>query len=270
MKPIPKVLTIAGSDSAGCAGIQADLKTFAALGVHGMSVVTSVTAQDTRHVDMFSNLPLENIRRQLEVVVEDIGVDVVKTGMLPSADIVDLIADKIDDIGCKCLVVDPVLASGGGDPLVQFAAIEVLKNKLFPRALVVTPNLHEAELLTGIKIENKDQLEEIVKEFLRFGAQSVVIKGGHSEDPMYCIDYFSDGSQLLEFQADRVDTQNTHGSGCTFASAIAAFLSQGLDLKESIAEAKNYVTGAIRHSLSIGHGGGPLGHFWRQHQEDVD
>ena len=270
MRSIPKALTIAGSDSAGCAGIQADLKTFAALGVHGMSVVTSVTAQDTCHVDMFSNLPLENIRRQIEVVVEDIGIDVVKTGMLPSADIVNLIADKVDDIGCDCLIVDPVLASGGGDPLVQSAAIEVLKNKLFPQALVVTPNLHEAELLTGKKIENQDQLEEVIKEILKFGSQSVVVKGGHSEDPLHCIDYFSDGRQLLKFQADRVDTQNTHGSGCTFASAIAAFLAQGLGLEESIAEAKNYVTGAIRHSLSIGHGGGPLDHFWSQHHEDAD
>ena len=148
MKSVPRALTIAGSDSGGCAGIQADLKTFAALGVHGMSVVTSVTAQDTRHVHMVSDLPLENIERQFDVVIEDIGADVVKTGMLSSADIIDLIADKISQHGVERLVVDPVMVSGGGDPLIQSEAVEVLKSKLFPQALVVTPNLHEAELLT--------------------------------------------------------------------------------------------------------------------------
>ena len=269
MKSVPRALTIAGSDSGGCAGIQADLKTFAALGVHGMSVVTSVTAQDTCHVHMVSDLPLENIERQFEAVIEDIGTDAVKTGMLSSADIIDLIANKISQLGFERLVVDPVMVSGGGDPLIESEAVEVLKTKLFPQALVVTPNLHEAEFLTGRKIKEQAQLEEAIEEILELGARSVIIKGGHFEDPGHCVDYFSDGRQLLKFKAARVDTRNTHGSGCTFASAIAAFLAHGLNLTESVAQAKTYVTGAIRHSLSLGQGQGPLGHFWRQWQEDV-
>ncbi|MDA2926516.1 bifunctional hydroxymethylpyrimidine kinase/phosphomethylpyrimidine kinase [Acidobacteria bacterium AH-259-G07] len=260
---IPRALTIAGSDSGGCAGIQADLKTFSALGVHGMSVITSVTAQDTQHVYMASDLPLENIERQIEAVVEDIGVDAVKTGMLSSAEIIGLVAEKAKQFAMGCLVVDPVMVTTGGDPLIRPDAVDVLKTKLFPQSLVVTPNLREAEFLTGRSITKQEELKEAMQEIIDLGPHSVIVKGGHFEDPKRSTDYFFDGEQFTSISGPRFETKNTHGSGCTFASAIAAYLAHGLDLKESIAQAKEYVSEAIRHSYPLGHGHGPLGHFWK-------
>ncbi|MDA2933758.1 bifunctional hydroxymethylpyrimidine kinase/phosphomethylpyrimidine kinase [Acidobacteria bacterium AH-259-D05] len=261
---IPRALTIAGSDSGGCAGIQADLKTFAALGVHGMSVITSVTAQDTQHVYMSSDLPLENIQRQIEVVIEDIGVDAVKTGMLSSAEIIELVTEKVKQFKIECLVVDPVMVSTGGDPLIRQEAVEVMKTELFPQALVVTPNLQEAEFLTGCNINEIKDLKEVIQTIFALGPRSVVVKGGHLGDPEHSTDYFFDGEELTPFSGPRFDTKNTHGSGCTFASAIASYLAHGLDLKNSVSRAKEFVTEAIRHSLPLGQGHGPLGHFWKQ------
>ena len=258
-----RALTIAGSDSGGCAGIQADLKTFAALEVHGMSAITSVTAQDTSRVHTATDLPLETIERQIEVVIEDIGVDAVKTGMLSSTEIIDLVSKKMQQFQIERLVVDPVMVSTGGDPLIRQEAVEVMKSKLFPQALVVTPNLQEAEVLTGHKITKEKELKEAVQEIFEMGPTSVIIKGGHSADMTQSTDYLFDGEKFKSFPGPRIETKNTHGSGCTFAAAITAYLSRGLDLMESIARAKEYTTEAIRHSFPLGQGHGPLGHFWK-------
>ena len=259
----PKALTIAGSDSGGCAGIQADLKTFGALEVHGMSVVTSVTAQDTQQAYMVSNIPLENIKLQFEVVVLDFGVDSVKTGMLGSEEIIDLIASKVCHFGIKNLVVDPVMHTTGGNPLMEPGTMEALKTKLLPNALIVTPNLEEAELLTGVKIKNKKEVREATSTILELGPHSVLLKGGHFENSKSCTDYFFDGDEFLEFSTTRIETKNTHGSGCTLAAAITAYLARGLNLKDAVSQAKKYVTQAILNSLELGHGHGPLGHFWK-------
>lgn len=265
---IPRALTIAGSDSGGCAGIQADLKTFAALEVHGMSVITSVTAQDTRRVHQASDLPVGIIERQIEAVLEDIGVDAVKTGMLSSTHIIDSVSRKVEQFEIERLVVDPVMVSTGGDALIRDEAVEEMKKRLFPQALVVTPNLQEAEFLTGRKITKEKDLKDAIQEIFEWGSTSVIIKGGHSADPSQSTDYFFDGEKFKSFSGTRIDTKNTHGSGCTFAAAITAYLAHGLDLPDSIAGAKEYTTEAIRHSFSLGKGQGPLGHFWKHWDTD--
>ena len=263
----PRALSIAGSDSGGGAGIQADLKTFAALGVHGMSVVTSVTAQDTRRVYMSSDLPLENIQRQMEAVLEDIGVDAVKTGMLPSVEVVRLVAEKVRQFEVKSLVVDPVMVSTGGDRLVRDEALEVMKTDLFPLATLVTPNLQEAEFLLGRELTGKEALQEAARELFELGSRSVVVKGGHLQDPEHSTDYLYDGKELTSLVGPRLDSRNTHGSGCTLASAITAYLARGSEIQDAVRRAKEFVTEAIRHSLSLGHGQGPLGHFWKYWDE---
>lgn len=258
-----KALTIAGSDSGGCAGIQADLKTFAALGIHGMSVITTVTAQDTNRVYMSSDLPLDNIRRQIEAVIEDIGVDAIKTGILPSAEVIRMVAEQIKIFGIERVVVDPVMASTGGDLLVGEETLEILKTELFPLATVVTPNLPEAELLIGHEITGQQGLQDAAQEIFELGQQAVIVKGGHMEDPKHSTDYLYDGRELVPLVGPRLDSINTHGSGCTFASAVASYLAQGLDLKDAALQAKQFVTEAISHALVLGHGHGPLGHFWK-------
>lgn len=268
MQSPPKALTIAGSDSGGCAGIQADIKTFAALGVHGMSVITSVTAQDTKRVHNTSDLPLDNIEEQIQAVVEDIGVDAVKTGMLSSAPIISLVAAKMDQYGIKRLVIDPVMVSAGGSRLIQEDAVEVLKKDLFPLALIVTPNLREAEILTGQRINDERGIREAAQQIFEFGPRSVIVKGGHFDDATHSTDYFFDGRDFTAFRGERVETPNTHGSGCTFASAIAGHLARDLELKEAVGEAKEYVTQAILNSFPLGGGHGPLGHFYRYWKTD--
>ncbi len=263
MKSIPRALTVASSDSGGCAGIQADLKTFAALHVHGMSVITSVTAQDTMRVHMASDVPLDNIERQIEAVIEDIGVDAVKTGMLSSAQTISLVAHQMKRHQIRRLVVDPVMVSHGGDPLIQEDTVEVLKTQLIPAALTVTPNLHEAEHLIGHPITSQKELKEAAREIFELGPRSVLVKGGHFEDPDQSTDYFFDGREITAFGEARLHTKNLHGSGCTLASAITAYLAYGLELKEAVGRAKEYVTSAIRHGFPLGHGAGPLGHFYR-------
>ena len=259
----PKALTIAGSDSGGCAGIQADIKTFAALRVHGMSVITSVTAQDTRRVYMSSDLPLDNIEKQIQAVVEDIGVDAVKTGMLSSVQIIRLVAEKLKRYRIQRLVIDPVMVSTGGSRLIQEDAVEVLKSELLPLALTVTPNLWEAEILTGGKISDEQGIREAAQQIFKLGPRSVIVKGGHFDDPAHCTDYFFDGQEFTTFRGTRIETSNTHGSGCTFAAAIAGYLAHDLELEEAVSRAKKYVGEAIRNSFPLGHGHGPLGHFYR-------
>ena len=262
--PIPRALTVAGSDSGGCAGVQADLKTFAALEVHGMSVITSVTAQDTRSVHMTTDLPVENIERQFEAVIEDIGVDAVKTGMLASADIIEAVVHKLQRYHTDTLVVDPVMISTGGDPLINRDAVEVLKRKLIPLAMIVTPNLHEAEILSGNEIGSQQELSEAIRRIHALGCAHVVVKGGHFKDPAQSTDYFFDGDEITLLGGPRFKTEHTHGSGCTFASAIAAHLAKGLDVERSVVEAKKYVSEAIRQAFPLGRGHGPLRHFWKQ------
>ena len=228
-----------------------------------MSVITSVTAQDTMRVYMASDVPLDNIERQIEAVIEDIGVDAVKTGMLSSAQAISLVAHQMKCHQIKRLVVDPVMVSHSGDPLIQEDAVEVLKTELIPAALAVTPNLHEAEHLIGHPITSREELQEAAREIFELGPRSVIVKGGHFDDPDQSTDYFFDGREITPFGGSRLHTQNLHGSGCTLASAITAHLACGLELKEAVGRAKEYVTEAIRHGFSLGHGTGPLGHFYR-------
>ncbi len=261
MSSIPSVLTIAGSDSSGCAGIQADLKTFGALGVHGMSVVTCVTAQDTRHVYEVVELTGDQVGHQIEAVLEDIGTNAVKTGMVPSAEIIESVAAHLGRYRIEQVVVDPVMRATGGDSLIQDEAVDVLKERLLPLATVVTANLSEAEFLVQRRIRSEQEIESAARDILQLGPQAVIIKGGHLPNPERSTDYLFDHNGLTLIEGPRIDTRNTHGSGCTFASAIAAYLAQQRELREAVIRAKEYVTEAIRHSLALGHGNGPLGHF---------
>lgn len=254
-------LTIAGSDSGGCAGIQADLRTFAALGVHGSSAITAVTAQNTLKVYDSCILPLASISRQIDAVVEDMGAAAVKTGMLPSRAVIELVASKAVECGFEKLVVDPVMLTTGGDSLIESEAVSAMVDVLFPKALVVTPNIPEAEALTGISIGGLDGMRESARQILDRGPRSVIVKGGHLESTDSSVDLFFDGREFLELRAPRIPTPHTHGSGCTFSAAIAAGLAMGLKLPAALELAKDFVTAALRHSYPVGKGNGPLGHF---------
>lgn len=256
---IPRALTIAGSDSGGGAGIQADLKTFSALGVYGMSAIAALTSQNTLGVRGVVEVDPEFVSSQIHAVVTDIGVDAVKTGMLSSAAIITRVAADVKELGLKNLVVDPVMVAKSGDRLLRQDAVESMITDLFPLALVVTPNLHEAEALTGARVENANDMREAARRILSFGPGFVVVKGGHL--PGTPMDLFYDGTEFTEFTNARYDTPHTHGTGCTFASAIAAGLARGLSAKEAVAAAKAYITAAIREGLPLGGGHGPVHHF---------
>ena len=258
---VPVAMTIAGSDSGGGAGIQADLKTFSALGVYGASALTAVTAQNTVAVTAVHELPVEVIVAQIEAVVTDIGVDSVKTGMLSSSAIVEVVAAELERQGIRNLVVDPVMVAKSGDPLLREEAVETVRTRLVPLATLVTPNVPEAETLTGLKIGSDEDMKEAARRIVAMGAWSVVVKGGHRDGP--ATDLFFDGNEFTEFSSERFDTVNTHGTGCTFASAAAAGLAQGKPLLEAVAQAKEYVTEAIRNSYPLGQGHGPVHHFYR-------
>ena len=259
-KKIPVAMTIAGSDSGGGAGIQADLKTFSALGVYGASTLTAITAQNTVAVTAVHELPTDVITAQIEAVITDIGVDAVKTGMLSSSSIVEAVAGELARFGIRNLVVDPVMVAKSGDPLLREEAVESVRTRLVPLAALVTPNIPESETLTGLEIETDDDMKEAARRILAMGAGAVVVKGGHREGP--ATDLFFDGDQFTEFSSERFDTVNTHGTGCTFASAAAAGLAQGKSLPEAVAQAKEYVTEAIRNSYPLGQGHGPVHHFY--------
>ena len=245
-------MTIAGSDSGGGAGIQADLKTFAALGVYGASTLTAITAQNTVAVTAVHELPTDVIAAQIEAVVTDIGVDAVKTGMLSSSTIVEAVAGELERFGIQNLVVDPVMVAKSGDPLLREEAVESVRSRLVPLAALVTPNIPEAETLTGLSIERDEDAREAARRIVAMGARTVVVKGGHRDGP--ATDLFFDGADFTEFSAERFDTVNTHGTGCTFASAAAAGLAQGKTVLEAVAQAKEYVTEAIRNSYPLGQG----------------
>ena len=261
VNPVARAMTIAGSDSGGGAGVQADLKTFAALGVYGTSVLTAVTAQNTLGVTAVHQVPAQTIAAQIDAVLTDIGAGAVKTGMLASSPIIECVVSQIGRHSVPWLVVDPVMIAKSGDPLLEKTAIETLRSRLVPAASVITPNIPEAETLTGMNITSDSEARAAAEKLVGMGAKSVVIKGGHREGP--AVDLFYDGAQFHEFTNERIDTPNTHGTGCTFASAIAAGLAKGLPLFDAVAMAKDYVTEAIRRSFPIGQGHGPLNHFYK-------
>lgn len=258
---IPKAMTIAGSDSGGGAGIQADLKTFAALGVYGASTLTAITAQNTVAVTAVHEIPTDVITAQIDAVLTDIGADAVKTGMLSSSDIIECVCEALEVHGVQRLVVDPVMIAKSGDALLREDAIGSLRTRLLPLAMVVTPNIPETEALTETTIVSDADVRRAAEAIVGMGARSVVVKGGHREGP--ATDLFYDGKEFKEFTAPRFDTVNTHGTGCTFASAVAAGLARGMVVTDAVALAKDYVTEGIRHSFSIGQGHGPLNHFYR-------
>jgi hydroxymethylpyrimidine/phosphomethylpyrimidine kinase len=254
-------LTVAGSDSGGGAGIQADLKTFAAHGVYGTSAIAAVTAQNTMGVTGFVALPSDIIVAQMEAVASDIGVDAVKTGMLANAAIVEAVAAAINDLELPHVVVDPVMIAKSGDRLLEEEAVSAIRTELLRRAFVVTPNAPEAEVLAGMPVRTVADAREAARRIHKLGPSAVVVKGGHLDTPEV-VDVLYDGRAFTEFKGPRVESRNSHGSGCTFAAALAANLALGQPLVEAVRLAKEYVEGAIRHGLTIGHGHGPMDHFW--------
>ncbi|MFF4049693.1 bifunctional hydroxymethylpyrimidine kinase/phosphomethylpyrimidine kinase [Streptomyces chartreusis] len=257
---IPRVLTVAGSDSGGGAGIQADLKAMLALGVHGMSVITAVTAQNSLGVQGAWELPVEAVRAQFRSVVDDIGVQAVKTGMLASAELVEAVAELIGGTDAPA-VIDPVGVSKHGDSLLASSALESVRTKLLPVATVATPNLDEVAQLTGVHVESEEQLRQAAAAVLEYGPRWVLIKGGHL--PADAVDLLTDGSAEHWLRAPRHDNRHTHGTGCTLASAIASGLAKGLAVPEAVTAAKEYVTGAIEAGFALGRGIGPVDHGWR-------
>ena len=261
-------VTIAGSDSSGGAGIQADLKTFAALGVYGASVLAALTAQNTRGVSAIHDVPAGFIAAQIDAVFSDLDVGAVKIGMLSQAAAIETVTERLARHRAGNIVLDPVMIATSGDRLLASAALDALRKKLIPRALVVTPNLSEAAALTGATLARNEQEMEIqAREILLLGAQNVLIKGGHGEG-VESVDLLIGKSErngdVVRFSAQRIASRNTHGSGCTLSSAIAAGLAKGLGLIDAVQAAKEYVTAAIANadSLHIGHGNGPLHHFY--------
>jgi len=258
---LKQVLTIAGSDSGGGAGIQADLKAMSANGVFAMSVITAITAQNTEEVTDIFELPLSIIAAQLDAVFDDFEVSAVKTGMLSSADIVGVVAKMLRPQHVTNLVVDPVMISKSGQALLKPDAMEALKRDLIPLALVVTPNIHEAQELSGIQIKSLADARQAAKAIIKLGCKHVLIKGGHllaekGTDLLY------DGRFFSVYKGEFIESPHTHGTGCTYASAIAAQLARGKSLPDAIQTAKTYITEAIRHSLAMGHGRGPTNHFY--------
>jgi hydroxymethylpyrimidine/phosphomethylpyrimidine kinase len=254
-----RVLTVAGSDSGGGAGIQADLKTMLACGVHGMSVVTAVTAQNSLGVQGIWELPVEAVSAQLAAVLDDIGVDAVKTGMLGSPELVTTVADRLRRISAP-VVVDPVCVSKHGDALLPPSALEAVRTELIPLAAVVTPNLDEVEQLTGVVVQREQHLRRAADAMLALGPRWVLVKGGHLDGD--AVDLLTDGTDEHLLRAPRLDNRHTHGTGCTLASAIASRLALGDDVVTAVSHAKSYVTGAIAAGFALGAGIGPVDHGW--------
>ncbi|KND39415.1 bifunctional hydroxymethylpyrimidine kinase/phosphomethylpyrimidine kinase [Streptomyces acidiscabies] len=256
---IPRVLTVAGSDSGGGAGIQADLKTMLALGVHGMSVVTAVTAQNSLGVQGAWELPAEAVRAQYRSVVDDIGVQAVKTGMLSSAELVETVAELLTTTDAP-VVVDPVGVSKHGDALLAASALDAVRHRLLPAATVATPNLDEVLQITGVRVETEAGMRDAAAAILAYGPRWALIKGGHL--PGDAVDLLTDGREEHWLRSPRYDNRHTHGTGCTLASAIASGLAKGAAVPEAVAAAKEYVTGAIRGGFALGGGIGPVDHGW--------
>jgi hydroxymethylpyrimidine/phosphomethylpyrimidine kinase len=261
MKSVRKALTIAGSDSGAGAGIQADLKTFAALGVYGTSAITAITAQNTLGVTRVLALNPDLVAAQIDAIIADIGAHALKTGMLANAAIIDIVAQKIRQHQLKNLVVDPVMVATSGDLLIKKNAVATLRSQLLPLATVVTPNLPEAEELTGKPLRAWKDIEAAARHITAMGARAVIIKGGHRQGP--AVDLLFDGKKMLALSAPRIRTRNTHGTGCTFSAAIAAGLAKGESLERAARSAKKYITTAIRAGFKVGAGHSPVNHFYR-------
>jgi hydroxymethylpyrimidine/phosphomethylpyrimidine kinase len=257
-----RVLSIAGSDSGGGAGIQADLKTFSALGCFGMTAITAITAQNTQGVRAIHGVPPEILKAQIEAVAEDIGVDAVKIGMLHSPEVVHVVAQAIRQYGLKKVVLDPVMVATSGDRLMADETVQVLVKELFPLATVITPNLDEAELLLGHRIAGIEALEPAARQLLALGANAVLLKGGHLQGSEVVDVLLRPGQAALRMASPRIESRNVHGTGCTLSSAIAAYLALGQDLPQAVTQARAYILRAIAAGADVhtGHGHGPLNH----------
>ncbi|MBK5251506.1 MAG: bifunctional hydroxymethylpyrimidine kinase/phosphomethylpyrimidine kinase [Peptostreptococcaceae bacterium] len=260
-----KALTIAGSDSSGGAGIQADLKTFSAHGIFGMSVITAVTAQNTQGVLAVQDITPEIIQKQIEAIFDDIAVDALKIGMVSQTETINIIGSTLKIYNPKSIVLDPVMISKSGCNLLQPEATEALIRILLPLAIIITPNIPEAEVLTGMKIGSLKDMESAARRIHDMGPQNVLIKGGHRIDD--ATDIFWDGANFKRLSSRRIVTKNTHGTGCTLSSAIASNLATGFGIEEAVVKAKAYITIAIEHSLSIGKGVGPTHHFYELYEK---
>jgi hydroxymethylpyrimidine/phosphomethylpyrimidine kinase len=262
-KQYTRLLTIAGSDSGGGAGIQADLKTFSALGCFGMSAITALTAQNTLAVSAIHAVPPSFIAQQIDAVAEDIGIDAVKIGMLATPELIETIADRLTCHNVQNIVLDTVMVAKSGDKLLQDNAIEALRKKLIPLADVITPNMPEASALLGRKVLLESDMEQAVKELKKLGAKHVLLKGGHVSGKTSPDLLLTEQGKVLWFEANRIETKNTHGTGCTLSSAIAAFLGKGYSVENAVASAKRYITDAIRigADYKFGHGHGAVHHF---------
>lgn len=252
-------LTIAGSDSGGGAGIQADLKTFAARGVFGTSAITAITAQNTLGVTQVLELPPDLVAAQIDAVLSDIGADAVKTGMLSSVELVEVVAAKLNEWKIENLVVDPVMVAKSGDKLLREEAVEAVKKQMLSLALVLTPNRYEASILCGFDVQTLEDAKRAAQQIFQCGAKHIVVKGLRRDDQI--IDVFFDGDSLVELSTRFLETRNTQGTGCTFSAAIAAELAKGLDVKSAVQKARDYLTRAIEQAPDIGGGHGPLQHF---------
>ena len=265
MKSHLRALTIAGSDSGGGAGIQADLKTFSALGCFGMSAVTALTAQNTQVVTGIFPVPPEFIAQQIDAVVDDIGVDTVKIGMLHSPEVIKAVAQKLMEKKCPNIVLDPVMISKSGDKLLQDDAVTALKEHLIPLATIITPNLPEASVLLNRSVETFEDMPQAVKDLAKLGCNNILLKGGHLTDNNSCdILYQANNDYMLELPGERINTPNSHGTGCTLSSAIAANLAKGVNLKAAVKNAKAYIIGALKAGAEYktGKGHGPVHHFY--------
>ena len=263
---IPTVLSIAGSDPGGGAGIQADLKTASALGAYGMAVITALTAQNTRTVAGVHEVPADFVALQIDTLFADITPDAVKAGMLASAEIIEVVAAKAAEHSFRNLVVDTVMVAKSGDRLLRQDAVQAMRQKLVPLAYVLTPNLPEAEDLLGRELRSDDDIREAARELGAMGARNVVIKGGHREGDTVT-DVLFDGEAFHDFSGPRIETTSTHGTGCTFASAIATFLARGELVPDAVGHAKEYLTEALRRAYPVGGGHGPVHHFWAHWNE---
>ena len=264
-KTYRRTLTIAGSDSSGGAGIQADLKTFAANGCYGMSVITALTAQNTQGVAAIHAAPVDFVAKQLDAVLADVGADAVKIGMLFSPELIETVARKLKEYRVERIVLDPVMVAQSGDKLLRDDAVEALQTHLIPLAEIVTPNLPEAEVLLGRKIPGAAEMPAAAQDLMRFGCRNVLVKGGHLEGEASddCL-YLGAETRQVRLSGARIETRNNHGTGCTLSSAIAAFLARDFGMEEAVRRAKAYVAAAIQAGAAyrIGHGHGPVHHFW--------
>lgn len=262
-----KVLSIAGSDCSGGAGIQADLKTFSAHGVFGMSVIVSVVAENTSRVIDIQDITPDMIKKQIDAVFEDIEVDAVKIGMLSTPLCMKAVAEKLMQYHPKNVVIDPVMYAKNGCPLMETTAVDTLIKAIIPLADVLTPNIPEAEKIADMRISSAADMETAAKKIVAMGCKAIVVKGGHAIGN--ALDVLYDGEKFYHFETRRIDTKNTHGTGCTFSSAIASQLAKGLSVREAVQKSKEYVTTAIEHSLAIGHGNGPTNHFYELYKNGL-